>query len=85
VRLARKATNLSTICEPTVWIMCDPQHLTTLYASTACYRDSFTFLLYFNNRIVVVYCVTTKDVAEGCHLRGLLTLSKVTPFLSHST
>jgi hypothetical protein len=26
--------------------MWEPQHLTTLWASTACYRDSFTFLLF---------------------------------------
>jgi hypothetical protein len=28
--------------EPTVYTMWDPQHLTALYASTACYGDSFT-------------------------------------------
>jgi hypothetical protein len=27
--------------------MWEPRHLTTLWASTACYRDSFTFLLLF--------------------------------------
>jgi hypothetical protein len=43
-RPARKADNLTAVCEPIVWIMWDPQGLTTLWASTACYRDSFLFL-----------------------------------------
>jgi hypothetical protein len=29
--------------------MWEPRRLTTLWASTACYRDSFTFLPYFEN------------------------------------
>jgi hypothetical protein len=33
---------LTAICEPNVYTMWDPQHLTALYASTACYGDSFT-------------------------------------------
>jgi hypothetical protein len=36
-----KADNLTAICEPTVLIMCDPQRLTTLWVSMACYRDNF--------------------------------------------
>jgi hypothetical protein len=35
-RPARKADNLTTICEPIVYKMLEPQHLTTLRASTAC-------------------------------------------------
>jgi hypothetical protein len=46
-RLAREADNLAAICEPIVKTMWDPQHLTTLYTSTVCYGDSFTFLLHF--------------------------------------
>jgi hypothetical protein len=42
-RPAHKADNFTAICEPTVWIMWDPQRLTTLWASIACYRDRFTF------------------------------------------
>jgi hypothetical protein len=41
-RPARKADNLTAICELTVWKMWEPRHLTTLWAFTACYRDSFT-------------------------------------------
>jgi hypothetical protein len=42
-RSARNADNLTSICEPIVYKMWDPRRLTTLWASTACYRDSFTF------------------------------------------
>jgi hypothetical protein len=31
------------ICEPIVYKMWEPQHLTTLWAFMACYRDSFIF------------------------------------------
>jgi hypothetical protein len=41
-RPARKADNLTAICEPTVYKMWEPRRLTALWASTACYRDSFT-------------------------------------------
>jgi hypothetical protein len=44
-RPARKADNLTAICEPIVYKMWEPQHLTTLWASTARYRDSFTLTL----------------------------------------
>jgi hypothetical protein len=43
-RPASKADNLTAICEPIVQKMWEPRHLTTLWASTACCRDSFTFL-----------------------------------------
>jgi hypothetical protein len=43
-RPARKADNLTAICEPTVWKMWEPRRLTILWASTTCYRDSFTFI-----------------------------------------
>jgi hypothetical protein len=39
------ADNLTTICELTVYKMWQPWHLITLWASTACYSDSFTFTL----------------------------------------
>jgi hypothetical protein len=41
-RPARKAENLTAICEPTVYKMWEPRRLTTLWASTGCYRDSYT-------------------------------------------
>jgi hypothetical protein len=42
----RKADNLTAICEPIVWKMWEPRRLTTLWASAACYWDSFTFNSY---------------------------------------
>jgi hypothetical protein len=42
-RSALKAEILNAICEPIVEKMWDPRRLRTLWASTACYRDSFTF------------------------------------------
>jgi hypothetical protein len=38
-----KSDNLTAIYEPIVKKMWKPRRLTTLWASTACYRDSFTF------------------------------------------
>jgi hypothetical protein len=44
-RPARKSANLTAICEPTVYTIWDPRHLTTLQDSTAWYKNSFTVLL----------------------------------------
>jgi hypothetical protein len=41
-RPARKADNLTAICEPIVYKMWELQHLTALWVSTAHYRDTFT-------------------------------------------
>jgi hypothetical protein len=38
---ARKVGNLTAICDPLVTKMWEPRRLTTLWASTACYRYSF--------------------------------------------
>jgi hypothetical protein len=40
-RPVNKADNLTTICEPNVQKILKPQPPTNLWASTACYRDSF--------------------------------------------
>jgi hypothetical protein len=42
-RPAHRADNLTAFCEPIVQKMWAPRRLTTLWASTACYWDSFTF------------------------------------------
>jgi hypothetical protein len=42
-RPAREADNLTAVCEPIVWGMWEPRRLTTLWAFTDCYRDSFNF------------------------------------------
>jgi hypothetical protein len=55
-RPARKAENFTAICEPIVYKMWEPRRLTTLWTSTACYRDSFTFffsLTAFHSSIVI--------------------------------
>jgi hypothetical protein len=41
---ARKADNLAATCEPIVYKMRQPRRLTTLCASTACYRIALSFL-----------------------------------------
>jgi hypothetical protein len=35
--------DVAAICEPIVQKICKPRRLTTVMASTACYKDSFTF------------------------------------------
>jgi hypothetical protein len=40
-RQARKADNFTVICESLVYKMWEPRRLTTLWASTICYEDSF--------------------------------------------
>jgi hypothetical protein len=40
-RPARKADNLTAICEPIVYKMWEPQHLITLWVSPARYRDTY--------------------------------------------
>jgi hypothetical protein len=50
-RPARKADNLTAICEPIVYKMWEPRRLTTLWAPTTCYMDSYTFYLLFDTYI----------------------------------
>jgi hypothetical protein len=40
-RLARKADNLTAVCEPIIWNIWEPRRLSTLSASTACYGENF--------------------------------------------
>jgi hypothetical protein len=56
---ASKTDNLTAICEPNVWTILDPRHLTTPYASTACCRDTVCVALcavLFERG--VIFCVT---------------------------
>jgi hypothetical protein len=66
-RPARKADNLTSIFEPIVYKMCEPRRLTTLWASTACYKDSFTFTF-------MRYAERVKEpsnvMVELCFVRG---------------
>jgi hypothetical protein len=51
-RPARKGNSLTAIHEPIVYKMWEHQHLTTLWSSTAGYRDTFTF-----TPVYIKYCV----------------------------
>jgi hypothetical protein len=46
-RPARKADNITAICNPIFYKMWEPRSLTTLRACTVCYGDSFTLFYYF--------------------------------------
>jgi hypothetical protein len=43
-RPVHKADNLTAIIEPIVYKMWEPRRLTSLWSSTACYKDSFNGL-----------------------------------------
>jgi hypothetical protein len=45
-RLQQKAYDLIAICEAIVYVVCDPRCVTTLWTSTACFRDSSTFSVF---------------------------------------
>jgi hypothetical protein len=47
-RPARKADNLTAICEPIFKKIWEPRRLTTIWAFTACYSDSFTFYTFYS-------------------------------------
>jgi hypothetical protein len=53
------------ICEPIVKKMWEPPRLTTQRASTACYKNSFTCLLYFAEKIGKQYSnIIANDMRE---------------------
>jgi hypothetical protein len=55
---------LTAICEPIVYKMWEPRRLITLWALTACYRDSFTFLWF--SRVSVYF--TYGNTLQNSHL-----------------
>jgi hypothetical protein len=60
--LVRKADNITAICEPIVWIMWEPQYLTTICASMTWYGDSFTFISIYRRRLTLLaiqQCIAT--------------------------
>jgi hypothetical protein len=59
---------LTAICEPIVQKIWEPRRLTTLWASTACYRDGFTF-------IVTVYTDLWLAIFKRWHLYTWLSQS----------
>jgi hypothetical protein len=46
---ARNADNPTAICEPIVQKMWESRRVTTLWACTACYRDSLTYFFIFSD------------------------------------
>jgi hypothetical protein len=58
-RPEHKADNLTAICEPIFSKMWKPRPLKILWASTACYSETFNFLITFND----VISVTAFEVA----------------------
>jgi hypothetical protein len=78
-RPAREADNLTAICDPIVSKMWERRHLTNLWASTPCYRDSFTFTFGVNkNRRYQEEKMTYER--KGTHFQRL---SDTLMFLSH--
>jgi hypothetical protein len=51
----READNLTAVCEPIVWTVCDPQHLTALQTFTISERDSFA-LPFFCHSLYDLVC-----------------------------
>jgi hypothetical protein len=68
-RPARNADNSTAISEPIFWKMCDPRRLTTLWASTACYSDRFTFFIYIwcSRTLMLVICLCTHTHTHKHH------------------
>jgi hypothetical protein len=79
-RPARKANFLTAVCEPIVYKMWESRRLTTVWASTACYRDSFTFFLnafylrFLLERLSMELCVYVASDFRCCPLFHLLCL-----------
>jgi hypothetical protein len=74
-----KTDILNAICEPIFYKMWDIRCLTSLSASTACYRNSFTFLLFF---YLVLICSRTLywriwNAASGSNILYGTNLNKV--------
>jgi hypothetical protein len=73
----RKADSLTTVCEQIVQKMWEPRHLTTLWASTACYIDRFTSSFYIT-RWTCIHCFRTSPCRAYEHMcRALEALTTV--------
>jgi hypothetical protein len=62
--LQTRKADFTAIWKPTVYEMWDPQRLTTLWVSTTCYRDSFTFTLLFTS--IYSYSPHRNSVSRLC-------------------
>jgi hypothetical protein len=76
MRPARKANNLTSICDTIVHTMWNSQYLTTLYRSTACHGDNFTSTLASNYWGLIIrwkLCgrvARAKNMSEFCKIWG---------------
>jgi hypothetical protein len=80
-RPAHKA-DLTAICEPIMYKMWEPRRLTTLWAFTACYRDSFAFTFNPNWWMCIVYRLVVKKLSlkywyrtEANHLKKVFSFT----------
>jgi hypothetical protein len=63
-RPVHKADNLTAICEPIVYT----NYISHPYASTACYRDSFTFLTFWSIFWGEMICVVINNNNKNMNL-----------------
>jgi hypothetical protein len=92
-RPARKADNLTAICEPIVKKMWEPQPHATLWAFMACYKDGFTLPFIFYRRLLlqgiftkpggVCKFATKKNAFVNMRIQSIL--EKVTLIQSYAT
>jgi hypothetical protein len=50
--------------------MCEPRRLTTVWVSTACYRDSFTFFVYFTVMLLDIHIM--ESVYISAYSKGIV-------------
>jgi hypothetical protein len=63
-RRVREANNLTDICEPIVYIVRDPRHLTNLQAFTACNGDWLTLFVISILFLLILLAVSWKQHVE---------------------
>jgi hypothetical protein len=64
-RPACDSDNFTATCEPTVKKMWEPRHLTSIWASTVCYRDNITFIFLQQLYICVINFVRYLRSGQG--------------------
>jgi hypothetical protein len=60
-----KGDSLTAICEPIIYKMWKPRRLTALRISKACYRDSFTFLLFNIHGSNIALCIGKLQLSQN--------------------
>jgi hypothetical protein len=67
---ALKTDNITAICESIVYKMWERRRLTTQWASTACYRDDFTFFTFLP--VIKIVCSMKMSQSIGSGKIGVL-------------